>query len=272
MFNSKMIGTNNVAGGGGSGCYNVSSPTYNSTYAGLAVQEPDELVIKPDGERFFIINGDSILEYRLNTPYSLATGSGYQSSKNLFFGSRTMAFSDDGTSVTVTRINGSISYMRQFTGTAWTVNTFSLSTSYTFTGNIQGDTWANSGSHYFIWNSSTSRVERYDTTSYNILTLALAQTFNSLAAGTVDVQKVKFSPDGFKMFLFGRGDDTLRGYDLSTPWDLTTAVYDGNSFNATFGAMTSPEAFATIVNPSEETKLFFINSLDRIQDYTLNCP
>jgi len=38
-----------------------------------------------------------------------------------------------------------------------------------------------------------------------------------------NTQAVKFSPDGINMFIIGYSTDLVRGYVLSTPWDISTA-------------------------------------------------
>ena len=39
---------------------------------------------------------------------------------------------------------------------------------------------------------------------------------------------VEFKPDGTKMYVTGSTGDDVNEYDLSTPWDVSTASYNQN--------------------------------------------
>ena len=45
-----------------------------------------------------------------------------------------------------------------------------------------------------------------------------------------------FSPDGYKMFAFGGGNDTIYSYTLYQPFQIATAVYDGSSSDLNISA------------------------------------
>ncbi|MFU8803109.1 MAG: hypothetical protein ACNA8W_04790 [Bradymonadaceae bacterium] len=46
-----------------------------------------------------------------------------------------------------------------------------------------------------------------------------------ISANTSNSRSVDFKPDGSKMYVVGRGTSNVAEYDLSTPWDVSTATY-----------------------------------------------
>ena len=62
-----------------------------------------------------------------------------------------------------------------------------------------------------------------DNASYDDVTLNVSAQDSSTAS-------LFLKPDGTKMYIMGRGSERVYQYSLSTPWDLSTASYDGSSF------------------------------------------
>lgn len=98
-----------------------------------------------------------------------------------------------------------------------------------------GIKFSSDGTKMFIFDSDTDSVYSYtlspawsvSTASYDSVSFSVNAQEPSLLGGN-------FSPDGTKMYVFG-GNNTLYQYDLSTPFDISTAVYNSGSFNlATF--------------------------------------
>ena len=72
-------------------------------------------------------------------------------------------------------------------------------------------------------------IFEYDlTTPWDISTASFLQSF-SVATETTTPQAVEFSPDGTRMFVGGRNEDSVFQYDLSTPFNVTTAVVDSSA-------------------------------------------
>jgi len=81
----------------------------------------------------------------------------------------------------------------------------------------------------------TSAVNEYDlTTAWDIKTVVFNQQ-KSVTAQDNHVYCVFFKPDGLKMFVTGQQNTKLYRYDLTTAWDISTAVYVENT--ATPGAI-----------------------------------
>jgi DNA-binding beta-propeller fold protein YncE len=76
---------------------------------------------------------------------------------------------------------------------------------------------------YVIGNSD--RVNEYDlSTAWDISSAAFLQVF-SVNSEDINPQGLFFKPDGTKMYVSGRTSRNTNEYDLSTPWDITSATF-----------------------------------------------
>jgi len=112
---------------------------------------------------------------------------------------------------------------------------------------------------------------QYDSVKYSVVdnyNLATASyTGNSIDIGTQDTyaKGVTLSPDGTKMFVAGEGNHSVYRYDLSTAWDVGTAVYL-NSYS-----VTDEESYVRGVVFSTAGDAMYIvgTSSDKVHKYTL---
>jgi len=70
-----------------------------------------------------------------------------------------------------------------------------------------------------VWRALDISNATYDSVSF------------SVASQDTSPQGVEFKPDGTKMYVIGEATDKVYQYSLSTPWDLSTASYDGVSYD-----------------------------------------
>lgn len=81
---------------------------------------------------------------------------------------------------------------------------------------------------------------------------------------------IAFKPDGTRFFMIGSGSDAIRQYDLTTPFDISTASVASGSYNT---ASASPNEFAPgglIISP-DGTKLYYTGTgSDIIREVTLS--
>ncbi len=97
----------------------------------------------------------------------------------------------------------------------------------------------------------------------------ISQEF-SYTAQSNGADGVTFNPQGTKMLLTDINPDELFSYSLSTPFDLSTAVYDGVSI--ALDANGNDFAQETIFN-EDGTKMYVAFNLgDQIEEYTLSTP
>ena len=112
--------------------------------------------------------------------------------------------------------------------------------------------------------------------SYSCKTIADSGTWNVTAARyktTFQVtvqeqtpQSIFFKPDGTKFYIVGSSSNAVNEYDLSTPWDVSTASYLQN-FSVS-GQETSPEG---IFFKPDGTKMYILGqSGDDVNEYNLS--
>jgi DNA-binding beta-propeller fold protein YncE len=77
----------------------------------------------------------------------------------------------------------------------------------------------------YVTGSSGDDVNEYDlSTAWDISTAVFLQLFSVAGQDTAPLG-LFFKPDGLKMYVSGSNADSVYEYDLSTAWDVTTAVY-----------------------------------------------
>ncbi|MEM9336645.1 MAG: beta-propeller fold lactonase family protein [Patescibacteria group bacterium] len=100
-------------------------------------------------------------------------------------------------------------------------------------------TFNNDGSKLYVSGAGTDTLREYDlTTPYSLVSVVFNQsTTTDIVNG--DVRGHQFNNDGTKMFLLGDGDSDLYEYDLSTPYDISTAAFsrsnDASDVNTAVG-------------------------------------
>lgn len=76
-----------------------------------------------------------------------------------------------------------------------------------------------------VYSGDTQNIRYYSLSpGWDISTLSLIHTLD-VSAKETSIQGVFFKPDGKKMYTLGDTGDSIDEYDLSTAWDLSTAVY-----------------------------------------------
>jgi len=81
------------------------------------------------------------------------------------------------------------------------------------------------GTKMYIVGNNADSIHEYDlSTAWNISTASFLQSF-SVNPQETNPQAVFFKPDGTKMYVTGSSGDDVNEYDLSTAWDVSTAVF-----------------------------------------------
>lgn len=120
------------------------------------------------------------------------------------------------------------------------------------------------GTVMFIGSYVSDAIYQYTlSTGFDISTASYANKSLDLtvANASTNMRAMDFKSDGTKMFVFEASNQYVRGYNLSTAWDISTASSSGVS-----GGMESP--LGGVVSP-DGTK-FFINGNNRIYEYTMS--
>lgn len=214
--------------------WDISSTTYVQSFS-VATQEtnPRSVFFKDDGTKMYIIgtSGDDVNEYSLSTAWDISTASyvrifsvaGQTTSPLGVF------FKDDGL-VMYAHSSGQI-FQYQLS-TAWDISTATYSnptTKYFSVAaqeiNPYGLFFKPDGTKMYIIGSTGDDVNEYNlSTAWNLSTATYVQNF-SVAAQETFPQDLFFKPDGTKMYILGGSGLDVGEYNLSTAWDISTAVF-----------------------------------------------
>lgn len=252
--------------------WDLSTASYsgNSFYANTQLNSViEDIQFKSDGLTMFLggRNANKIFEYTLSTAWDLSTAS-YSSNESISLPSSftSFKFKADGTKCLVGKSDDL--YLYDLT-TAWDITTMEDSKQvFTSTPN---------GSIYDIeFNADETKMFLFDV-YFPIYSFTLESAFqiSSLSDGgeidingqEANVEGVFFKPDGLKMYIVGRSNDTVYGYTLSTAWDLSTASYTGEQLSVS-AQETSPYG---LFFSDDGTKMYVLGTgSDTVYQYTLS--
>jgi sugar lactone lactonase YvrE len=253
MLGKKLIKAAAGAGGGanpnawdiskayydvGPDAWDISKAYYTGVSFSVSGQEtfPSSLFFKPDGTKIYVLGntGDDVNEYDLSIPW-LVSSAGYV--QNFSIGSQETAaaglsFKPDGTKMYVSGATGSD--VNEYTlSSAWDISTasyvqnFSVVTEET---NPTGLFFKPDGTKMYVLGALGDDVNEYNlSTAWDISSASYVQTFSVKSQETAP-SDLFFKPDGTKMYVVGSSGDDVNEYNLSTPWDVSTASYVQNFF------------------------------------------
>ena len=190
---------------------------------------------------------------------------------NLFEFPEGVAFSADGTRMFVT--GGAVPRISQYDlSTPWDVASASTGDVYGVRSqdlNPEGVAFSADGTRMFMLGSTNDRIHQYDLSAPWDITTASTPDSYDIPSQNIALTNVAFSTDGTRMFILESTNDRIHQYDLSTPWDITTASYDNNSYNVTSqDVIPVGVAFST-----DGTHMFILgNEHDRVYQYDLSTP
>lgn len=119
------------------------------------------------------------------------------------------------------------------------------------------------GLNIYVCNVNDDVVQYTMSTRFDITTATITNTLD-VSAKETDLYGVFFKPDGTKMYTLGDAGDSVDEYDLSTTWDISTAVY--------------LQEFATVVNPrglyfrEDGKQMYITGATGTIQSKHLSTP
>ena len=212
--------------------WDVSDATYSQSLSVSAQgTNPQSVFFKPDGTRMYVVGytSDDVDEYDLSTAWDVSTAThsrgfnvaAQETTPNALF------FKPDGTKMYVLGQQGD-DVNEYSLSTAWNVTTASISA----TGSVAaqettpyGLFFRDDGTKMYVSGQSGEDVNEYNlSTAWDVSTLVFVQN-KSVSSETSYPQAVSFKADGTKMFILGQVEDAVFEYDLSTAWNVTTAVY-----------------------------------------------
>jgi hypothetical protein len=213
---------------------NATGGVYDNVSFSVAVEEtqPSDVQFSTDGSKMFILGnaGDDVTEYTLSTPWDVSSAS-YVTEFSVVSQDNTprgMFFRNDGAKLFIVGDQNDTVY--QYTlATPWSIATASYdSVSFSVASQDNsplGVTFKPDGLTMYIVGNQNDAIYQYTLgTAWNVSTATFLHTF-SVAAQEATPGEVVFSADGTTMYVLGSAGDDITTYTLSTPWDISTAVY-----------------------------------------------
>ncbi len=252
----------------------VLSATYDSVSFSVAAEEtnPAGLFFSPDGSKMFVIGttGDDVNEYVLSTPWVVSSAtystafsvSGQDTAPNGLF------FRADGLKMYV--LGTTNDNVLQYALTSpWSVATasyesisFSVATQETVPTGIF---FKPDGLSMYVMGTQSDGVSQYTlSTAWNVSTATFLQTF-SIASQENTSQDLSFTGDGTRMFVTGSVGDDVNVYNLTTPWDVSTAT-----FVDAFSVASQESVPAGLFIKPDGTKMYIVGTTnDTVYQYSV---
>ncbi len=221
--------------------YDLSKASYSGNSFDISSQEANSTGIawNDDGTKLFMIGIDSnsIHEYNLNVPYDITTMSYSGNSKSVSNQDTSpagIAWNNNGTKAFVH--GASTDYVYEYNAsTAYDINTLSYSgdrLDFSQDSNMNDMEFSSDGTKMFGAGWGGNLIYIYDLSlAYSISNASYTgNTFDPSSESSEGTGIVAFSNDGTKMFV-GNYFEMIYEYNLSTPYDTSTASYSGNSID-----------------------------------------
>jgi DNA-binding beta-propeller fold protein YncE len=147
------------------------------------------------------------------------------------------------------------------------VRSFSVSSQ---DGSSTGIFFQPDGTKMYVIGDNSNRVYSYTlSTPWNIGTANYDNVSFSVSSQDILLLDIFFKPDGMKMYIVGDYNNRVYSYTLSTPWNISTAIYDN-----VFFSVSSQESSPTgIFFKPDGTKMYVAGyGGDKIYSYTLSTP
>ena len=193
--------------------------------------QPTGLFFKPDGTKMYVtgIAGDDVKEYTLSTPWAVTTASFVQnfSVQTQETNPSGLFFKPDGTKMYIMGSTGD-DVNEYDLSTAWDISTASYLRVFSVSSqeaNPRGLFFKPDGTKMYVTGTAGDDVNEYNlSTAWNVSTASYLQNF-SVSAQTLDPTGVSFKSDGTEMYVFSQTDDIINRYELSIPWDVSSASF-----------------------------------------------
>ena len=257
--------------------WTLASPADEAVNFSVNAQDtvPTAVSFSPDGLNMYVLGstGDDINQYTLSTPWLVSSATYLQVFPILNEETSPVGlyFKPDGTTMYVLGTTGD-DVNEYSLSTAWDISTavfvrlFSIAAQETVSSGI---TFKPDGTKMYIVGTTGDDVNEYSlSTAWNISTASFVRLV-SVSAQDVSPQDIAFRPDGLKMYIIGGLDTSSSGsvyqYDLSTPWDISTATFINRLYIGYLEHNPTGLAFKT-----DGTKLYIIGSgHDRVFELNL---
>jgi len=258
----------------------ISTAVYNSKFKLVSGEDttPTGLFFKPDGTKMYITGStnDTIFEYDLSTAWDVSTAV-YNSKFFDISGEdlipKGLFFKPDGAKM---YIIGATNFMvfEYDLSTAWDVSTAVYNSKFKLVSSEDGLPlglfFKPDGTKMYITGDANDTAFEYDlSTPWDVSSAVYNSKFKLVSGEDAVPNDIFFKPDGTKMYIVGDSSDKIFEYDLSTPWDVSSAVY-----NSKFKLVSSEDTIPIgLFFKPDGTKIYITgNSNDTVFEYDLSTP
>jgi DNA-binding beta-propeller fold protein YncE len=238
---------------------------------GSQEESPQGIFFRPDGLKMYMVGSisDRVHEYNLSTAWNITTAV-YSQDFNVVSQENNptgIFFRADGLKMYIVGATNDKVYEYNLS-TAWNITTAVYSQDFSVFShgnNPTGIFFRADGLKMYIVGFSNAKVYEYNlSTAWNITTAVYLQDF-SVGSQEQTLQGIFFRADGLKMYIVGALNDRVHEYNLSTAWNITTAVYLQNF------SVASQDGIPTgIFFRADGLKMYIVGSInDRVYEYNL---
>jgi 6-phosphogluconolactonase (cycloisomerase 2 family) len=223
--------------------------------------QPEGIALKSDGTRLYMVGlgNDRIYEYTLSVPWDLGSGTVTQQSHNHngYIGyfeteGRALEVSADGTKIYVIG-SGSDTVFQMDMTTPWILDTMNVGFKSLAgqEGTSYGHTMSYDGSKVYVIGANDTIYQYSLTTPFNLGSFSYESKSLSISAVSFDARDLFINKNGTKIYTIDQSQDRVYQYNLSTPFDITTATY-------------STKNISIVTNEITGEGLTFSQNLDRL--------
>jgi hypothetical protein len=141
-------------------------------------------------------------------------------------------------------------------------------------GNIFGIDFKPDGTRMYLGGRVGANFYQVDlSTAWDLSTASYNNVSFSVASQNSNINDITLSPDGTKVFFVPSNDFRIYRYDLSTPWDLSTASYNqsSNALNSN-PQISEVYTFKSIQFKPDGSEVYLLTSDKVLHKATLNTP
>jgi hypothetical protein len=255
------------------GAYDITQLTPDTSINLGGSSEHTSIAWNDDGTKMYALSGspDEINEYNVSTPFEITSVGSSPSASRGAQDERAegIAWNDDGTQL-YSIVRGPDEIYQFNLSTAYDISSASFDTSIsTEDSRPHGMAWNDDGSKlYTVHDAFTSAGEKiYEfsvSTPFDISSTALSPS-GSIDAEDTQPRGIAWNDDGTRLYEVNETDDKIHQYNLSTPFDITSA---GSSPSASINTQESrPQGIAW---NNDGSRLYEIGlDGDNVHQYTL---
>ena len=195
------------------------------------------LSFNSDGTKMFVVHASTpavISEHNLTTAFDITSASQattYDISSHTT-SPRGLRFNSDGTKLYINSDQNSNKNIIEFSlSSAYDLSSLSSPSTTPISsqdGDPRGITFNSDGSKMFLIGDTNDHVYEYTlSTAFDTTTISYASRSLDFSSKEVTPRGLSFNSTGTKLFITGQNSDDILEYDLSTGFDLSTALFNG---------------------------------------------